>query len=160
MEPNALLLRQFIGLLQQLWITDVDEYGAISGMNEWQAEPKHTEKACFSAALPATDPKWLDSGSNPGHRGGKPATNHLSYGTAQVHLTTAKLARSNRRCKAKQTRSTHFTANVNGTKIFLGGKGRQMLKADNFTDISEAKQGVFWDVMPCGSCKNRRFGET
>jgi hypothetical protein len=20
------------------------------------------------------------------------------------------------------------------------------------------KNGVFWDVMPCGSCKNRRFG--
>jgi hypothetical protein len=22
------------------------------------------------------------------------------------------------------------------------------------------KNGVFWDVMPCGSCKNRRFGGT
>jgi hypothetical protein len=22
------------------------------------------------------------------------------------------------------------------------------------------KTGVFWDVTPCGSCKNRRFGET
>jgi hypothetical protein len=22
------------------------------------------------------------------------------------------------------------------------------------------KNGVFWDVTPCGSCKNRRFGET
>jgi hypothetical protein len=22
------------------------------------------------------------------------------------------------------------------------------------------KHGVFWDVMPCGSCKNRRFGVT
>jgi hypothetical protein len=22
------------------------------------------------------------------------------------------------------------------------------------------KNGVFWDVMQCGSCKNRRFGET
>jgi hypothetical protein len=21
------------------------------------------------------------------------------------------------------------------------------------------KNGVFWDVTPCGSCKNRRFGE-
>jgi hypothetical protein len=21
------------------------------------------------------------------------------------------------------------------------------------------KNVVFWDVMPCGSCKNRRFGE-
>jgi hypothetical protein len=22
------------------------------------------------------------------------------------------------------------------------------------------KSGVFWDVTPCGSCKNRRFGGT
>jgi hypothetical protein len=22
------------------------------------------------------------------------------------------------------------------------------------------KNGVFWDVKPCGSCKNRRFGGT
>jgi hypothetical protein len=22
------------------------------------------------------------------------------------------------------------------------------------------KDGVFWDVTPCDSCKNRRFGET
>jgi hypothetical protein len=22
------------------------------------------------------------------------------------------------------------------------------------------KNGVFWDFMPCGSCKNRRFGGT
>jgi hypothetical protein len=22
------------------------------------------------------------------------------------------------------------------------------------------KNGVFWDVVPCGSCKNRRFGGT
>jgi hypothetical protein len=22
------------------------------------------------------------------------------------------------------------------------------------------KNGVFWDVMPCGSCENRRFGGT
>jgi hypothetical protein len=24
--------------------------------------------------------------------------------------------------------------------------------------IEELKNGVFWDVTPCGSCKNRRFG--
>jgi hypothetical protein len=23
---------------------------------------------------------------------------------------------------------------------------------------TEVKNGVFWDVMLCGSCKNRRFG--
>jgi hypothetical protein len=24
----------------------------------------------------------------------------------------------------------------------------------------QLKNGVFWDVTPCGSCKNRRFGGT
>jgi hypothetical protein len=27
-------------------------------------------------------------------------------------------------------------------------------------DILKTKNGVFWDVMPCGSCKKRRFGGT
>jgi hypothetical protein len=38
---------------------------------------------------------------------------------------------------------------------------------DNSTDIrfevftaGTMKNGVFWDVMSCGSCKNRRFGGT
>jgi hypothetical protein len=28
-----------------------------------------------------------------------------------------------------------------------------------FTAVN-MKSGVFWDVTPCGSCKNRRFGGT
>jgi hypothetical protein len=28
------------------------------------------------------------------------------------------------------------------------------------TEISNRKNGVFWDVTPCGYCKNRRFGGT
>jgi hypothetical protein len=26
--------------------------------------------------------------------------------------------------------------------------------------VLNLKNGVFWDVTPCGSCKNRRFGGT
>jgi hypothetical protein len=26
--------------------------------------------------------------------------------------------------------------------------------------VVELKNGVFWDVTPCGSCKNGRFGRT
>jgi hypothetical protein len=33
---------------------------------------------------PSQNPTWPDSGLNPGHRGGKPATNHLSYGAAST----------------------------------------------------------------------------
>jgi hypothetical protein len=27
-------------------------------------------------------------------------------------------------------------------------------------NVAVVKIGVFWDVTPCGSCKNRRFGGT
>jgi hypothetical protein len=54
----------------------------------WQGKPKYSEKTCSSATLPITNPTWPDLGSNPDHRGGKPATNRLSYGTAFiVHVT-------------------------------------------------------------------------
>jgi hypothetical protein len=48
----------------------------------WQGRQKYWEKTCLSATLSTTNPKWPDLGSNPGPRGGKPATNRLSYGTA------------------------------------------------------------------------------
>jgi hypothetical protein len=31
---------------------------------------------------PSQNPTWPDPGLNPGRHGGKPATNHLSYGAA------------------------------------------------------------------------------
>jgi hypothetical protein len=49
---------------------------------DWQGKPKYSEKTCSSATLSATNPTWPDPGSNPGRRGGKPATNRLSYGAA------------------------------------------------------------------------------
>jgi hypothetical protein len=35
--------------------------------------------------LSTTNPTWPDPSLNPGRRGGKPATNHLSYGAAQPY---------------------------------------------------------------------------
>jgi hypothetical protein len=37
--------------------------------------------------LSTTNPTWPDPGSNPGRRGGKPATNRLSYGAAYTAVT-------------------------------------------------------------------------
>jgi hypothetical protein len=48
----------------------------------WQGKPKYLEKTCPTATLSTTNPTWPDPGSNPGRRGGKPATNRLSYGAA------------------------------------------------------------------------------
>jgi hypothetical protein len=35
---------------------------------------------------PSQNPAWPDPGLNPGRRGGKPATNRLSYGAAPILL--------------------------------------------------------------------------
>jgi hypothetical protein len=71
---------------------------------DWRGKPKYSEKTCtsatfflfglwgywhyshswpsHSATLSTTNPTCLDAGLNPGRRGGKPATNRLSYGAA------------------------------------------------------------------------------
>jgi hypothetical protein len=55
---------------------------------DWQGKPKkYSEKTCPSATLSTTNPKVLDPGLNPGRRGGKPATNRLSYIAAYESVT-------------------------------------------------------------------------
>jgi hypothetical protein len=58
------------------------------------------------------------------------------------------------------------------TSNLPGGKAVPALKAENLTAICEPiatleafmavtmKNAVFWDVTPCGSCKNRRLEGT
>jgi hypothetical protein len=53
---------------------------------DWQGKPKYSEKTCLSATLSTTKSHLRDPGSNPGRRGGKPATNRLSYGVAILNL--------------------------------------------------------------------------
>jgi hypothetical protein len=53
---------------------------------EWQGKPKYSEKTCPSAILSTTNPTRLDPDLNPSRRGGKPATNRLSYGVAIIIL--------------------------------------------------------------------------
>jgi hypothetical protein len=36
----------------------------------------------------------------------------------------------------------------------------QVSSVTTFSQKNRLKNGVFWDVTPCGSCKNRRFGGT
>jgi hypothetical protein len=51
-----------------------------------QGKPNFSEKTCPSATFcPSQNPTWPDPGLNPGRRGGKPATNRLSYGAAFIH---------------------------------------------------------------------------
>jgi hypothetical protein len=59
---------------------------------DWQGKPKYSEKTCPSATLSTTNPTWPDPGSNPGRRGGKAATNRLSYVGAKLQETSHKAA--------------------------------------------------------------------
>jgi hypothetical protein len=47
-----------------------------------RGKPTTRRKTCPSAILSTTNPTWIDAGSNPGVRSGRPATNRLSHGTA------------------------------------------------------------------------------
>jgi hypothetical protein len=47
-----------------------------------QGKPKYSKKICPSATLSTTNLTLPDLGSNPYRRGGKPATDRLSYGPA------------------------------------------------------------------------------
>jgi hypothetical protein len=70
-------LRPPVGLLCQPRVIMIMEK-----LVEWLAgEPKYSEKTCPSGALSTTNPTCCPE-ANPGRRGGKPATNRLSYGTA------------------------------------------------------------------------------
>jgi hypothetical protein len=64
--------------------------GEIGGMKIGRGKPKYSEKACPSATLSTTNPTRLDPGLNQGRRGGKPATNSLSYGAAKWKVTSKK----------------------------------------------------------------------
>jgi hypothetical protein len=52
---------------------------------EWwlAGETEVLGETCPNATLSTKNPTWLHPGSNPGRRGGKPATNRLSYGKAK-----------------------------------------------------------------------------
>jgi hypothetical protein len=60
-------------------MVDDDECEAVGGMGG-SGEPKHSEKTCPSADLFTTNPTWPGLSSSSVGRGGKPATNRLSYG--------------------------------------------------------------------------------
>jgi hypothetical protein len=69
-------------------MVDYDNCGAVSGMKERQGKPNSSRETCPIAALFITDPTLLDLCSNTGRRGGNPAANCLSYGTAvPPHIT-------------------------------------------------------------------------
>jgi hypothetical protein len=70
-------LRPLIGLLCQPRGDYDGEFGGMIG----RGKPKYSEETCPSAVLSTTNPTCCPD-ANLGRRGGNPATNRLSYGTA------------------------------------------------------------------------------
>jgi hypothetical protein len=56
------------------------------GAEDWQGKPKYSEKTCPNTTLSTTYLISADPASNPGRRGGKSATNRLSYGAALIRF--------------------------------------------------------------------------
>jgi hypothetical protein len=54
---------------------------------------------------------------------------------------------------------TQFLFNVVLSKLLVYNSSYVHVRFEVFTAVT-LKNGVFWDVTPCGSCKNRRFGES
>jgi hypothetical protein len=55
LEQTRLLLRPFIRLLYRRSMIDCDDCEAVSGMNDLQGKPKHSDETCPSAAPITTD---------------------------------------------------------------------------------------------------------
>jgi hypothetical protein len=70
------------GLLYQPQMIDDGDYGAVGGMRIGRGNGKTRRKRAPAPLCPPQIPHDQTPGSNPGRRGGKPATNSLSYGAA------------------------------------------------------------------------------
>jgi hypothetical protein len=69
------------GLLYRPQMTDDGDCGAIGGMKIGRGNWSTHRNPAPVPLSPPQIPHDLTPGSNPGRRGGKPATNRLSYGT-------------------------------------------------------------------------------
>jgi hypothetical protein len=90
--------RPLTGLLYQPRII-ADECGAVGGMIIDRGNRSTQRKSALVPLCPPQIP--LDLGSNPGRRGGKPATNRLSYGTANHGVPVSIYKFSQRRGQIK-----------------------------------------------------------
>jgi hypothetical protein len=79
-----LVRRPLFGVLYQPRMTN--ECETPGWMRADRGNRKYSEKTCTIATLSPANSIWPDLGSNPGRRGGMPATNLLSYDTAFLLL--------------------------------------------------------------------------
>jgi hypothetical protein len=129
-----LALRPLIGLLcQPRVIMTMEMVERLAG------ETEVLGKTCSNATLSTTNPTWCPV-ANPGRRGGKPATNPLSYGTAnpytlQYGVTANPGRRTTYSAGHKHKNTQNFTFNDN--RILNNFEFRIVLKLQTFLLLSD-----------------------
>jgi hypothetical protein len=58
-----------------------------------------------------------------------------------------------------QSPASYLSTHLHALKLSFLRRGAIYVRFQGVTAVT-MKNGVFWDVTPCGSCKNRRFGGT
>jgi hypothetical protein len=79
------------GVLYKPQMIDEGDCGAIDGMKIGRGHRSTRRKPAPAPLCPPQNPTWPYLGSNPGRRGGKPATNRLSYGAAKYPMLRLRL---------------------------------------------------------------------
>jgi hypothetical protein len=108
-----------VGLLYQpRMIDDDDDYGAVGGMRIGRVNRSTRRKPAPMPLCPPQIPH--DLGSNPGRRSRKPATNRLSYGTAEnLLLKVFPVSYGTRRFIIVLARSNHWIIFIPYSDILL-----------------------------------------
>jgi hypothetical protein len=82
------------------------------------------------------------------------AIGHSSVSLLMIATDLLECAKS-RKCGQERGSSCVMSA----SSLKLNTKGSDDLRFEVLTAVT-MKNGVFWNITPCGSCKNRRFGGT
>jgi hypothetical protein len=140
--------------------------GEFGGMN-WHGKPKYSEKTCPGSTSSTTNPTWPDPDSNPGRRGGKPATNRLSYGAARptsllasfyfvFFWTDSVFERNAEEAVGLKTNTTRFSLTEksshtlirrghNRRRVWIGDRSSDEInQAEGLTGFGEVRQNIPW----------------
>jgi hypothetical protein len=150
--------------------------GAIGGMKIGRGNRSTRRKPTPAPLCPPQNLTWQNPCRSPGRRGGKPATNRLSYGAVCSVVDWGTLLQAGRlRVRAPRRWTFLNLPNPSSRSMTLGstqhltemstrnlpwgegGKGRSARKADNLTAICEPivyRKFVSLDVsQPCGASR-------
>jgi hypothetical protein len=109
---------------------------------------------CFFRLVTVGESTWMGRRTNP------LPTSTLRTAPLDVEALRPRVTYSSKAIMSLLTANRICSSNQSNTRYeAVGSKVTAFVRFEIFTAVT-MKNGVFWDVMPCGSCKNRRFGGT